>query len=184
MLCNNGVFQLLWLLEFLPSSIASVVCLLLYSFYLGQFQHIYYVTARDLYPEGLSQYSCQWFFFTNTKTMQENKRVIITGATGLLGRALMQTFQKRFLTSVQGWGFSRADGACLRWVSKWRGMDEKPTIYLALMSSTSIPWINFRKGSAARRHHVHRRRDSGPGVVLSSRGDSCCRRKTSRCRRE
>jgi len=42
--------------------------------------------------------------------MHEKKRLIVTGATGLLGRELLQTFKKSFLINVQGWGFSRADG--------------------------------------------------------------------------
>ena len=41
--------------------------------------------------------------------MDSAKRVVITGATGLLGRSLVKTFQN-CAWNVQGWGFSRADG--------------------------------------------------------------------------
>ena len=41
--------------------------------------------------------------------MAPGKRVIITGATGLLGRAVVKEFE-RGSWSVQGWGFNRADG--------------------------------------------------------------------------
>lgn len=41
---------------------------------------------------------------------REKKRVVVTGATGLLGRELMTVFKTSFNCLVQGWGFSRADG--------------------------------------------------------------------------
>ena len=41
--------------------------------------------------------------------MAPGKRVVITGATGLLGRAVVKEFE-RGSWSVQGWGFNRADG--------------------------------------------------------------------------
>ena len=41
--------------------------------------------------------------------MSSPKRVIITGATGLLGRAVANEFEKADW-KIQGWGFSRADG--------------------------------------------------------------------------
>jgi len=45
--------------------------------------------------------------------MDSAKRVVITGATGLLGRSLVKTFQN-CAWNVQGWGFSRADGCLVK----------------------------------------------------------------------
>lgn len=61
--------------------------------------------------------------------MAPAKRAIVTGATGLLGRAVVKEFE-RCTWSVQGWGFNRADGVRAKKVD----VTAKPEVSQALES--------------------------------------------------
>lgn len=69
----------------------------------------HYITSYSCCAQPLTSFELRHYL--TTKKMSE-KTVLVTGATGLLGRQVLKAFSKRDWTA-KGTGYSRADGATI-----------------------------------------------------------------------